>query len=158
MAIPGFREDGYLPEGLHLADEDEVEDRFGQSTPRRVYLMGRVRRWLQLARAVGARRLLIDGSFVTRKPERNCRGSVMIANESEFQAAQRELQYLREFLTRVEKDPVEPNKDLCIIGIYKKMYHLWEELDEYYQRRISALEVEAQDPEWAEPVSAAVAD
>jgi hypothetical protein len=69
MPIPAFREDGYLPEGLHQASEDEVLARFGHSTPRRVYLMGRLRRWLELARAVGAQRLFIDGSFVTEKVE-----------------------------------------------------------------------------------------
>ncbi len=69
MPIPTFRAGGYLPEGLHEASEDEVITRFGASTPRRVYLMGRLRRWLDLARAVGARRFFIDGSFVTEKAE-----------------------------------------------------------------------------------------
>jgi hypothetical protein len=69
MPIPAFREDGYLPEGLHEASEEEVVARFGLSTPRRVYLRARLRRWLELARAVGARRFFIDGSFVTEKAE-----------------------------------------------------------------------------------------
>ena len=69
MPIPAFRVDDYLPEGLHEASEDEVAARFGVSTSRRVYLMGRLRRWLDLARAVGARRFFIDGSFVTEKAE-----------------------------------------------------------------------------------------
>jgi uncharacterized protein DUF6932 len=69
MPIPTFRGDGYLPEGLHEASEDEVIARFGQSTSHRAYLMGRLRRWLELARAVGARRFFIDGSFVTGKAE-----------------------------------------------------------------------------------------
>ena len=33
--IPQFREDGYLPDGLHPAGEPEVMFRFGSSTPRR---------------------------------------------------------------------------------------------------------------------------
>lgn len=67
--IPEFRTDGYLPEGLHSASEAEVTFRFGSTTPRRRRLVLRFRRWIVLAKEVGARRLLIDGSFVTAKPE-----------------------------------------------------------------------------------------
>ena len=67
MPIPEFRPDGYLPEGLYSATEEEVISRFGVLSPRRRYLLLRVRRWLTLARAVGAHRFLLDGSFVTRK-------------------------------------------------------------------------------------------
>jgi hypothetical protein len=67
MPIPAFRVDGYLPEGLHVANEDEVRSRFGQATAQRVYLSGRLQHWLRLARAVGARRSFVDGSFVTAK-------------------------------------------------------------------------------------------
>lgn len=66
-AIPEFRPDGYLPEGLWLASETETIFRFGASTPRRRRLAMRVRRWIELAREVGCRRLLMDGSFVTAK-------------------------------------------------------------------------------------------
>lgn len=69
--IPAFRPDGYLPEGLHLADEAEVTFRLGSGTPRRRRLVLRFRRWLELARQIGARRFLIDGSFVTAKSEPN---------------------------------------------------------------------------------------
>jgi hypothetical protein len=69
--IPDFRDDGYLPEGLHLATEAEVTFRFGSHTPRRKRLALRLRRWIDLARAVSARRLFVDGSFVTAKPEPN---------------------------------------------------------------------------------------
>lgn len=67
--IPPFRTDGYLPVGLHTAAEAEVTFRFGSSTPRRRRLVLRLRRWVVLAKDVGAHRLLIDGSFVTAKPE-----------------------------------------------------------------------------------------
>jgi hypothetical protein len=67
--IPELRADGYLPEGLHVASEADVTFRFGSNSPRRRRLTLRVRRWIALARLVGARRLLIDGSFVTAKPE-----------------------------------------------------------------------------------------
>jgi hypothetical protein len=67
--IPAFLPDGYLPEGVHLASEREVTFRFGSTSQRRRRLALRVRRWIQLARTVGAARLLIDGSFVTDKAQ-----------------------------------------------------------------------------------------
>src|SRR5437868_1456583 len=67
--IPPFRADGYLPEGLHIATEAEISFRFGTSTRRRRRLVLRLRRWLELARQTGGRRFLLDGSFVTAKPE-----------------------------------------------------------------------------------------
>jgi hypothetical protein len=66
--IPAFRTDGYLPEGWYPTSEAEVTFRFGSDTPRRTRLVLRLRRWLFLAREIGARRILIDGSFVTAKP------------------------------------------------------------------------------------------
>lgn len=70
-SIPAFRVDGYLPTGLHMASEAEVVFRFGASSPRRRRLALRLRRWVELARHVGARRVLVDGSFVTAKHEPN---------------------------------------------------------------------------------------
>ena len=69
--IPPFRADGYLPEGLHLASEAEATFRFGGSTRHRRMLILRLRKWIELSRQIGARRLLIDGSFVTAKREPN---------------------------------------------------------------------------------------
>ena len=69
MPIPEFRPDGYLPLGVHLTTQEEVAQRFGKATARRRVLMERVAEWLTLARALGAQRLLLDGSFVTPKPE-----------------------------------------------------------------------------------------
>lgn len=71
VSLPAFRADGYLPTGVHLAHEAEVLFRFGASSPRRRRLALRLRRWLDLARQVNARRLLVDGSFVTAKQEPN---------------------------------------------------------------------------------------
>ncbi len=68
-AIPPFRADGYLPDGLYLASEGEVTFRFGASTPRRRRLALRLRRWIELGRQVGAHRLLVDGSYVTARAE-----------------------------------------------------------------------------------------
>ena len=67
--IPQFRTDGYLPDGVYLASEAEVTFRLGASSRRRQRLILRLRRWIELAREIGALRLLIDGSFVTAKEE-----------------------------------------------------------------------------------------
>ena len=69
--IPDFRHDGYLPEGLHLATEAEINFRFGTATSRRRRLALRLRRWIELSRTVAAKRLFVDGSFVTAKPAPN---------------------------------------------------------------------------------------
>lgn len=69
--IPPFRADGYLPNGIYRCSEAELTFRFGSATRRRRRLILRVRRWIELSRSVGATRLLIDGSFVTAKPEPN---------------------------------------------------------------------------------------
>ncbi|MFW5692695.1 MAG: DUF6932 family protein [Thermoguttaceae bacterium] len=69
--IPAFRDDGYLPDGLHVATEAEVTFRFGSSTMRRRRLILRFRRWMELARATNAKRFLLDGSFVTSKEQPN---------------------------------------------------------------------------------------
>jgi hypothetical protein len=46
--IPDFRPDGYLPNGVHVADENEVIFRFGSPSRRRARLVLRLRQWLQL--------------------------------------------------------------------------------------------------------------
>jgi len=69
--IPDFRDDGYLPEGLHVATDAEITFRFGTHTPRRKRLALRLRRWIELSRAVSAKQLSVDGSFMTAKPEPN---------------------------------------------------------------------------------------
>lgn len=79
--IPEFREDGYLPEGMFLASEAEVTFRFGTATRKRRQLVLRVRRWVELSRAVKATRLFIDGSFITAKPEPNDVDAVVLLPE-----------------------------------------------------------------------------
>jgi Family of unknown function (DUF6932) len=80
--IPQFREDGYLPEGLQLASEAEVTFRFGASSQRRRHLAVRLRRWLELARAIGAQRFLVDGSFITAKQKPNDVDAVVLLPET----------------------------------------------------------------------------
>ena len=88
LGIPPFRADGYLPEGVHQCTEAEATFRFGAPSRRRRRLTIRLRRWIELGRAVGARRLLVDGSFVTTKPEPDDVDAVMFVptNFSEFVA------------------------------------------------------------------------
>ncbi len=59
----------------------------------------------------------------------------MIRSEAEYEGAQRELRCLKDFLSRTEAAPDHPNKELGLISIYKRLYHLWEELEEYYLAR-----------------------
>jgi hypothetical protein len=71
MPIPDFRDDGYLPMGLHKASEAEVRERFGSANSQRIDLMHRLAVWLSWARVVQAQRFLVDGSFVTAKSQPN---------------------------------------------------------------------------------------
>jgi hypothetical protein len=66
--IPGFNRDGRLPPGIHWADLQEIESRFGFSERRR-RLLGGLRSALEALRAAGCRKVYIDGSFVTVKHE-----------------------------------------------------------------------------------------
>lgn len=85
LAIPAFRNDGYLPTGLYVATEAEVLFRFGTSSRRRRRLALRLRRWLELVRQVRSRRLLVDGSFVTAKHEPNDIDAVVLLS-TDFEA------------------------------------------------------------------------
>ena len=62
---PVFDEDGFIPP-LQTCTEAEVTRWFG-FTDQRAKLLDRIRKWIDLARSVKARRLLLDGSFVTGK-------------------------------------------------------------------------------------------
>ncbi len=78
LAIPKFRLDGYLPDGLYLASESETIFRFGSSNRRRKLLTLRLRRWIDLTRLIGGKRLLVDGSFITAKTEPHDIDSVIL--------------------------------------------------------------------------------
>jgi hypothetical protein len=68
LVLPGFTEDGLLPEGLHRATWDEVVARFGW-TRRRRRLLGGLQAAAANLRDAGARYLWLDGSFTTVKPD-----------------------------------------------------------------------------------------
>lgn len=88
--LPPFRPDGYLPEGVYVCSEAEVLFRFGSSSRRRRRLVLRLRRWTELGRQVGARRLLVDGSFVTAKEEPHDIDSVIFLPEDFTRQLERE--------------------------------------------------------------------
>ncbi len=71
MAIPDFREDGWLPIGHHSADWKSVAARFGgKPGSRRERLTARLadlRDALQAAGIGGT--ILLDGSYISEKPE-----------------------------------------------------------------------------------------
>ena len=88
--IPLFRSDGYLPEGVYVCSEAEVTFRFGSSSRRRRRLVLRLRRWIELGRQVEAKRLLVDGSFVTAKEEPHDIDTVILLPQDFHQQLERE--------------------------------------------------------------------
>lgn len=69
MAIPQFRDDGWLPQGHHAASIDQVEARFGgdPGSPRAT-VMNKLKAWTGALRDKGVRGLLVlDGSFISSK-------------------------------------------------------------------------------------------
>jgi hypothetical protein len=67
--IPPFTVDGLLPPGVHEADGwEEVVSRFGGTTERQA-LLARLRSGLANLRNAGSAWVLLDGSFVTNKPD-----------------------------------------------------------------------------------------
>lgn len=70
MPLPPYDRQGYLPEGLHLAALAEIRERCGRGSPQRRRLFGEFEWLVGRARAIGARRLVLDGSFVTDKEKR----------------------------------------------------------------------------------------
>ena len=67
--IPPFDKNGYLPPGIHPATLDEIQERFGSSSEMRKELMRSLRWLVDLVRSDDVRRLIVNGSFVTAKPE-----------------------------------------------------------------------------------------
>jgi hypothetical protein len=69
--IPPLDKDGILPPGIHEAEDwAELAARFG-GTPGREELLAKLRLGLDNLREAGCAWVLLDGSFVTGKPEPN---------------------------------------------------------------------------------------
>lgn len=69
MSIPAFKKNGELPVGEHQASLSEIENRFGKSTEKRKNLMKKLKSAAKNLKSAGVKRIWIDGSFVTDKPE-----------------------------------------------------------------------------------------
>jgi hypothetical protein len=80
--IPEFQENGYLPPGIHIADVEELERRFGQQSEMRQIQMESVHWLLALARQAGVLRVVINGSFVTDVLEPNDVDCVLLIDEN----------------------------------------------------------------------------
>src|SRR3954464_10036995 len=63
--IPLLDDDDYLPPGIHSADLDEIETRFGRESALRQVEMESIRWLVDLAGRAGVQRIVINGSFVT---------------------------------------------------------------------------------------------
>src|SRR5437867_12297138 len=90
MPIPPFSPDGLLPVGIHECTIDELKVRFGgfQGSDQRPRLFARLEGFLAEVRAAGlVRSILVDGSFVTAKPEPNDIDLILIvAADHDFSA------------------------------------------------------------------------
>jgi hypothetical protein len=69
--LPNFNEHGYLPPGIHIAEVDELVQRFGHDSELREAQVQSLQWLLPLCRAAGIVRLIINGSFVTDAIEPN---------------------------------------------------------------------------------------
>jgi hypothetical protein len=69
--IPPFEETGCLPAGIRPATLEEVAERFGQQSELRRVQMESVRWMVELATQAGAKRIVLNGSFVTDIMEPN---------------------------------------------------------------------------------------
>ena len=68
VAIPAFRADGLLPEGIHEATWTEFSERFGYNETRHRVLRG-LRTALWMLADAGCEAIYVDGSFVSAKAE-----------------------------------------------------------------------------------------
>ncbi|WP_013320169.1 DUF6932 family protein [Gloeothece verrucosa] len=66
MSIPSFQSNGNLPEGIHLATWQEVENTLGFNERRKELLAG-LKRACESLKLAGCKRIYIDGSFATSK-------------------------------------------------------------------------------------------
>ncbi len=71
LMIPGFDQNGNLPRGVHRATLAEMADRFAHDSEVRREQMDSLRWLVELAVKAGIERVLVDGSFVTRKKKPN---------------------------------------------------------------------------------------
>ena len=74
MAIPELNDQGFLPERLQACTLDELQERFGQfqNSTQRPNLFSKLRELVHEIQSTGlVAWMVVDGSFVTAKPEPN---------------------------------------------------------------------------------------
>ncbi len=79
--LPEFNKKGYLPPGLYRSDFTEVRQQFG-NTDIRQKLLGNLNDFVDVAREVGASKLILDGSFVTDKEEPNDIDAILVVPDN----------------------------------------------------------------------------
>src|SRR5436309_1545685 len=67
IVLPPFDEYGNLPPGINIGTLEEIAQRFGTGSEERQVEIKELFRFIECARSVGARRLIINGSFLTDK-------------------------------------------------------------------------------------------
>jgi len=83
--IPPFIEQGWLPDGIHDCTLEEAAERFGafQSSDRRPQLWARFTEFIGEAKACEVMEaVLVDGSFVTAKPDPSDIDLVLVVAEN----------------------------------------------------------------------------
>ena len=80
--IPDFNHNGYLPLGIHPATLDEIAARFGAEPELRRVQMDSLRWMIELGWKAGVQRIIVNGSFVTNKWERNDVDCVLLIDET----------------------------------------------------------------------------
>ena len=81
--IPEFNIDGNLPEGIHIADEEEFFDRFATGSARRKWLGERLQELFALAKSTGKlERIFVWGSFVSAKGSPNDVDLLLLMSDS----------------------------------------------------------------------------
>jgi hypothetical protein len=97
MPIPALNADGFLPEGIHECALEEVQTRFGvfDRSDRRLRLWTALRDFMREVKACGiVEAVLLDGSFVTAKPEPNDVDLILVVRAShDFAADLRPAEY-----------------------------------------------------------------
>src|SRR5207249_10675023 len=71
VLVPDLTENASRPAGIHPATMSEIASRYGREPELRRVQVESLRWLVDLAKRVGAQRLMIDGSFVTDKWEPN---------------------------------------------------------------------------------------
>ena len=82
--LPPFDEYGNLPPGIHSASLNEIADHFGHGSVEREVEIRELMELIGWARQHGVRRLIINGSFVTKKRQPNDVDVVLLPESSDM--------------------------------------------------------------------------